>query len=82
MPSPYQQPSGSVGMFVGMLVMVVALSGIAVAIGYFCSGRRRMGTGEYDTDMERWAERKCSSCIDGRIPGDDVPKDEANKQAL
>lgn len=83
--SSESRPShGSVGMFIGMIVMVVLLGAIAVAIGYFCSGRGRMGTREYDTDMEGWAERKCSSCIDGRTAGADVPvaakSDEANKQ--
>ncbi|KAK4771002.1 hypothetical protein SAY87_031534 [Trapa incisa] len=78
-------PHGSVGMFVGMLVMVVLLGVIAAAIGYFCSGSGRMGIREYGIDIEGWAERKCSSCIDGKIPDADVhvvvtAKAEENKQ--
>ncbi|KAK9136181.1 hypothetical protein Syun_015511 [Stephania yunnanensis] len=34
-------------------------------IGRLCSGRRVMGYGEYD--VEGWMERRCASCIDGRV---------------
>ncbi|KAL1344149.1 hypothetical protein HN51_018030 [Arachis hypogaea] len=55
----------SVGPVVGVLVVVIVLGVIAVMIGRLCSGRRIMGYGQYD--IESWAERKCSTCIDGRI---------------
>ncbi|MED6192788.1 hypothetical protein PIB30_013422 [Stylosanthes scabra] len=56
---------GSLGPLVGVLVVVIVLGVIAVMIGRLCSGRRIMGYGQYD--IESWAERKCSTCIDGRI---------------
>ncbi|KAF7829734.1 putative transmembrane protein [Senna tora] len=55
----------SVGPVVGVLVVIMVLGIIAVMIGRLCSGRQIMGHGQYD--IESWAERKCSSCIDGRI---------------
>ncbi|KAI4336942.1 hypothetical protein L6164_015411 [Bauhinia variegata] len=55
----------SVGPVVGVLVVIMMLGVIAVMIGRLCSGKRIMGGGQYD--LESWAERKCSSCIDGRI---------------
>ncbi|MED6218252.1 hypothetical protein PIB30_025177 [Stylosanthes scabra] len=55
----------SLGPLVGVLVVVIVLGVIAVMIGRLCSGRRIMGYGQYD--IESWAERKCSTCIDGRI---------------
>ena len=55
----------SVGPVVGVLVVVIVLGVIAVMIGRLCTGRRIMGYGQYD--IESWAERKCSTCIDGRI---------------
>ncbi|KAK7310874.1 hypothetical protein RJT34_08647 [Clitoria ternatea] len=56
---------GSVGPVVGVMVVIIVLGVIAVMIGRLCSGRRIMGHGQYD--VESWAERKCSTCIDGRI---------------
>lgn len=58
-------PHESIGPVIGVLVVVIVLGVIAVMIGRLCSGRRIMGHGQYD--VESWAERKCSSCIDGRI---------------
>ncbi|PKI45456.1 hypothetical protein CRG98_034111 [Punica granatum] len=75
---------GSVGMFIGVFVAVVVLGGVAVLIGYFCSGKRGAGNSEYGTDMEWWAERKCASCIDGRTLDEEIPvpaKAEAKKEA-
>lgn len=55
----------SIGPLIGVLVVIIMLGIIAVMIGRLCSGRRIMGHGEYD--IERWAENKCSTCIDGTI---------------
>ncbi|KAG4391922.1 hypothetical protein GLYMA_04G036500v4 [Glycine max] len=60
-----QSSHESIGPLIGVLVVVIVLGVIAVMIGRLCSGRRIMGHGQYD--VESWAERKCSSCIDGRI---------------
>ncbi|XP_027356416.1 uncharacterized protein LOC113865842 [Abrus precatorius] len=60
-----QSQHESVGPVVGVMVVVIVLGVIAVMIGRLCSGRRIMGHGQYD--VESWAERKCSTCIDGRI---------------
>ncbi|KAL2346377.1 hypothetical protein Fmac_000377 [Flemingia macrophylla] len=58
-------PQESVGPVIGVLIVIIVLGIIAVMIGRLCSGRRIMRHGQYD--VESWAERKCSSCIDGRI---------------
>nr|XP_004501812.1 uncharacterized protein LOC101514152 [Cicer arietinum] len=55
----------SIGPVIGVLIVIIVLGIIAVMIGRLCSGRRIMGHGQYD--IESWAERKCSTCIDGRI---------------
>ncbi|CAI8599200.1 unnamed protein product [Vicia faba] len=55
----------SIGPVIGVLVVIIVLGIIAVMIGRLCSGRKIMGHGQYD--VESWAERKCSTCIDGRI---------------
>ncbi|KAJ1387926.1 hypothetical protein SESBI_39552 [Sesbania bispinosa] len=55
----------SIGPVVGVLIVIMVLGIIAVMIGRLCSGRRIMGHGQFD--IESWAERKCSTCIDGRI---------------
>ncbi|AES73246.1 hypothetical protein MtrunA17_Chr3g0133571 [Medicago truncatula] len=55
----------SIGPLIGVLVVIIVLGIIAVMIGRLCSGRRIMGHGQYD--IESWAEKKCSTCIDGRI---------------
>ncbi|WJX41314.1 hypothetical protein P8452_28687 [Trifolium repens] len=59
------QHHDSIGPVIGVLVVIIVLGIIAVMIGRLCSGRRIMGHGQYD--LESWAERKCSTCIDGRI---------------
>lgn len=55
----------SIGPLIGVLIVIIVLGIIAVMIGRLCSGRRIMGHGQYD--IESWAEKKCSTCIDGRI---------------
>ncbi|KAF9600555.1 hypothetical protein IFM89_010041 [Coptis chinensis] len=56
---------GSVGALIAVLAVITVLGAIAVMIGRLCSGRKVMGHGQYD--FEGWVERKCASCIDGRI---------------
>ncbi|XP_050233506.2 uncharacterized protein LOC126681994 [Mercurialis annua] len=56
---------GSVGPVIAVLAVITILGVIAGMIGRLCSGRRVMGHWQYD--FEGWVERKCSSCIDGRI---------------
>ncbi|OAY29413.1 uncharacterized protein LOC110602010 [Manihot esculenta] len=56
---------GSVGPVIAVLAVITILGVIAGMIGRLCSGRRTMGHGQYD--FEGWVERKCSSCLDGRI---------------
>lgn len=84
---------GSVGPVIGVLIAIIVLGIIAVMIGRLCSGRRIMGHGEFD--IESWAERKCSTCIDGRVnlsvpranepstslPATPIHTSEENKQA-
>ncbi|KAF5747069.1 hypothetical protein HS088_TW06G01247 [Tripterygium wilfordii] len=55
----------SIGPVIAVVVIIIILGGLAGMIGRLCSGRRIMGYGDYD--IGSWAERKCSSCIDGRI---------------
>lgn len=57
---------GSVGPVIAVLAVITILGVIAGMVGRLCSGRRVMGHGQY-YDFEAWLERKCSSCIDGRI---------------
>ncbi|XP_023537357.1 uncharacterized protein LOC111798443 [Cucurbita pepo subsp. pepo] len=66
-PAPgMQQPyGGSVGPVIGVLVVIIVFAVVAVVVGRLCSGRSIMGYGHFD--LERWAEVKCSSCIDGRV---------------
>ncbi|XP_041010116.1 uncharacterized protein LOC121254218 [Juglans microcarpa x Juglans regia] len=56
---------GSVGPVIAVLAVITILGLIAGMIGRICSGRPIMGHGQYD--FESWIERKCSSCLDGRI---------------
>ena len=56
---------GSIGPFIGVLAVITILGVIAGMIGRLCSGRQIMGHGQYD--FEGWVERKCSSCLDGRV---------------
>ncbi|XP_057975384.1 uncharacterized protein LOC131162803 [Malania oleifera] len=58
---------GSIGPVIGVLAIVIVFGILAGLVGRLCYGRRRiMGRGGY-YDIEGWLERKCSSCIDGRI---------------
>jgi hypothetical protein len=50
---------------IAVLAVITILGVIAGMIGRLCSGRRIMGHGQYD--FESWVERKCSSCLDGRV---------------
>ncbi|GKV22738.1 hypothetical protein SLEP1_g32575 [Rubroshorea leprosula] len=56
---------GSVGPVIAVLAVITILGVIAGMIGRLCSGRPIMGRGHYD--FEGWVERKCSSCLDGRV---------------
>ncbi|XP_018811651.1 uncharacterized protein LOC108984223 [Juglans regia] len=58
---------GSVGPVIAVLAVITILGVIAGMIGRLCSGGRIMGYGQGQYDFERWAERKCSSCLDGRL---------------
>ncbi|KDP38236.1 hypothetical protein JCGZ_04879 [Jatropha curcas] len=67
---------GSVGPFIAVLAVITILGVLAGMVGRLCSGRRIMGHGQYD--FEGWVERKCSSCLDGRVdpppaPPADIP---------
>ncbi|KAJ8771557.1 hypothetical protein K2173_028039 [Erythroxylum novogranatense] len=61
----FHSTHSSVGPAIAVLVVIMVLCIVAIMIGRLCSGRRIMSYGRYD--VEGWAERKCSSCIDGRI---------------
>ncbi|XP_022749174.1 uncharacterized protein LOC111298712 [Durio zibethinus] len=67
---------GSVGPVIAVLFVITILGVIAGMIGRLCSGRPIMGHGQYD--FEGWVERKCSSCLDGRVdappPAEEVPE--------
>ncbi|KAK2665155.1 hypothetical protein Ddye_003729 [Dipteronia dyeriana] len=57
---------GSVGPVIVVLAVITILGVIAAMIGRLCSGRPIVGHGgQYN--FEGWVERKCSSCIDGRV---------------
>ncbi|KAH7517939.1 hypothetical protein FEM48_Zijuj09G0117500 [Ziziphus jujuba var. spinosa] len=56
---------GSVGPVIAVLAVITILGVIAGMIGRLCSGRPIMGHGQYD--FEGWVERKCSTCLDGRV---------------
>lgn len=68
---------GSVGPVIAVLAVITILGVIAGMIGRLCSGRPIMGHGQYD--FEGWVERKCASCLDGRVdpppqrPTEEVP---------
>ncbi|WOL17889.1 hypothetical protein Cni_G26682 [Canna indica] len=64
-PSSYRSHSGSVGPVIAVLAVIAVLGVIAGVVGRLCSGRTIMGYGHYD--LEGWFERKCASCIDGRL---------------
>lgn len=64
----YQDPyagRGSVGPLIGVLAVILVLAVIAAIVGRLCSGRSVFGYGQFD--VEGWIERKCASCIDGRV---------------
>ncbi|KAJ0972187.1 hypothetical protein J5N97_020146 [Dioscorea zingiberensis] len=70
-PGGYQEPyrhrtgGGSIGPVIAVLAVIAVLGVIAGVIGRLCSGRRVWGCRQYD--FEGWIERKCASCIDGRL---------------
>ncbi|KAK6916490.1 hypothetical protein RJ641_019351 [Dillenia turbinata] len=61
----------SVGPVIAVLAVIIILGVISGMIGRLCSGRSIMGYGQFD--FEGWIERKCSSCIDGRIESPTPP---------
>ncbi|KAM0946458.1 hypothetical protein DsansV1_C09g0095171 [Dioscorea sansibarensis] len=70
-PGSYEEPyrhrsgGGSIGPVIAVLAVIAVLGVIAGVIGRLCSGRRVWGCRQYD--FEGWIERKCASCIDGRL---------------
>ncbi|XP_057964698.1 uncharacterized protein LOC131155512 [Malania oleifera] len=62
---------GSVGPVIAVLAVIAILGVIAGMIGRLCSGRRVLGYGQYD--VEGWIERKCSSCLNGRVGAPPAP---------
>lgn len=56
---------GHVGPLIAVLAVVTILGVLAGMLGRLCTGRTVMGYGHYR--FEEWIERKCASCIDGRI---------------
>ncbi|VVB08456.1 unnamed protein product [Arabis nemorensis] len=66
-PPPQHTASGhsTIGPFIAVLIVITVLCVLASVIGRLCSGKTIMGYGDYD--MERWAESRCGSCIDGHI---------------
>ncbi|KAL0918855.1 hypothetical protein M5K25_010897 [Dendrobium thyrsiflorum] len=55
----------SIGPVIAVLTVIAILGIFTGVVGRLCSGRRIVGLGQYD--VEGWIERKCASCIDGRI---------------
>lgn len=74
---------GSIGLVIGVVIGVIIIGIISIVVGRLCSGRRVMGF-EGEFDLERWAETKCSSCIDGRlnIVSNSQPKISSNVEAV
>ncbi|KAG6472193.1 hypothetical protein ZIOFF_069650 [Zingiber officinale] len=66
-----QKSRGSVGPVIAVLAVIAVLGVIAGLVGRLCSGRTVMGYGHYD--LEGWFERKCASCIDGRLAASAPP---------
>ncbi|EOA29063.1 hypothetical protein CARUB_v10025319mg [Capsella rubella] len=64
---PQHSSSGNttIGPFIAVFIIVIVLCVLASVIGRLCSGKTILGYGDYD--MERWAESRCGSCIDGHI---------------
>ncbi|CAA0372109.1 hypothetical protein AtNW77_Chr2g0245821 [Arabidopsis thaliana] len=57
--------NSTIGPFIAVFIVVTVLCVLASVIGRLCSGKTILGYGDYD--MERWAESRCGSCIDGHI---------------
>lgn len=55
--------NGSIGPVIVVLAVIAILGVVAGMVGRLCAGRR--GDGEYD--LEGWIERRCTTCIDGRV---------------
>ncbi|PIA52316.1 hypothetical protein AQUCO_01000287v1 [Aquilegia coerulea] len=55
------------GPFIAVFSVITILTIMAVMIGRLCSGKKIWGYGYGHYDLEAWIERKCFSCIDGRI---------------
>ncbi|KFK32502.1 hypothetical protein AALP_AA6G251000 [Arabis alpina] len=55
----------TIGPFIAVFIVITVLCVLASVIGRLCSGKTILGYGDYD--MERWAESRCASCIDGHI---------------
>ncbi|MQL73840.1 hypothetical protein Taro_006221 [Colocasia esculenta] len=72
---------GSIGPVIAVLAVIAILGAIAGLVGRLCAGRSVFGRGHYD--FEGWIERKCASCIDGRIdpPPPPPPHSSANVAA-
>lgn len=62
---------GSMGPVIGVLAVILVLAVVAAIVGRLCSGRSVFGYGHFD--VEGWIERKCASCIDGRIESGPPP---------
>lgn len=71
-PTPYRSQGGSVGPVIAALGLIAVLGVIACIVGRLCSGRTVMGYGHYD--LSGWIERKCASCIDGRLEAPPPPQ--------
>ncbi|XP_074562021.1 uncharacterized protein LOC141818406 [Curcuma longa] len=69
--APYRSQGGSVGPVIAVLALIAVLGVIAGIVGRLCSGRTIMGYGHYD--LSGWVERKCASCIDGRLEAPPPP---------
>ncbi|ONK67070.1 uncharacterized protein A4U43_C06F15350 [Asparagus officinalis] len=68
---------GSMGPVIGVLAVILALAVVAAIVGRLCSGRSVFGYGHFD--VEGWIERKCASCIDGRIESGPPPPHRATR---
>ncbi|KAL5705405.1 hypothetical protein ACHQM5_023711 [Ranunculus cassubicifolius] len=64
--TPSSGSHGSYGPFIAVIILITFFTIVAIMIGRLCSGRTIMGFG-HQYDFEGWIERKCSTCIDGRI---------------
>ncbi|KAL1112169.1 hypothetical protein V6Z11_D02G109700 [Gossypium hirsutum] len=64
---PYNSSTSyaSFGPVIAVLLVILILGIVAGTMARLCIGRKFIGEGEYES--EGWIERKCSSCVDGRI---------------